>query len=42
MSGGAIIMMLIATGTVWGGLAIAITNLVRNTENDGGEFTPDA
>lgn len=30
MSGEAIIMMLVATCTIWGGLMVAITNLLRH------------
>lgn len=30
MSGGAIVMMLVAMAVIWGGLALAILNLNRN------------
>lgn len=32
MSGDAIIMMLVATCTIWGGLVLAVINLVRTPE----------
>lgn len=32
MSAGAIIMMIVMTGTIWGGLALAIINLIRHPE----------
>ncbi|MCL6423129.1 methionine/alanine import family NSS transporter small subunit [Brachybacterium sp. JHP9] len=34
MSVSAIIMLLIAIGTVWGGLVLAIVNIVRHPEID--------
>ena len=33
MSVSAIIMLIVAIGTVWGGLALAIVNVLRNPED---------
>lgn len=37
MSVSAVVMMLVAMLVIWGGLALAVVNLIRRSPDDGGE-----
>lgn len=38
MTASAIVMMLVATGTIWGGLVVSVIHLSRSKDQGEGEF----
>ncbi|MBB4735862.1 methionine/alanine import family NSS transporter small subunit [Micrococcus cohnii] len=42
METSAVIMMIVAMATVWGGLALAMVNLVRHPDESSGDVPDDA